>query len=356
MNDPAFARAIDALVRYEHFAEKCAAGKGLNEKDSTIVAEWLETNQIALLRARLVELEQDAAQKARIAAARAAVIKSYGNWGLWSCRATVESTRRLDSQIAKRDSAMLVALASPDLAAPSVSSAMTTPAHPAPTRQTTSAAAAMATPRDDVSPLIDSFGFDTRATVGVGGFVGIDVYPVVLFKNGEALTDVEGLAFPGGLDAHRRAHPSDWTRWRRTGGELQLMKKGRWDAMTYRVSYAQLPDGFRLDGVYRSLSGTGNVAIGGAASVAAWRTYSFTRDGRVTRADGAGGYNAAGDVSVATGGTTASRRGAYRVDGLTLRIAYDDGSTESHLLVANPKDPDSAIWLDGVGYSMKKRR
>jgi hypothetical protein len=38
-----------------------------------------------------------------------------------------------------------------------------------------------------------------------------------------------------------------------------------------------------------------------------------------------------------------------------LRITYDDGSVESRILIADPTDPKTAIWLDGVGYVRRSR-
>lgn len=39
--------------------------------------------------------------------------------------------------------------------------------------------------------------------------------------------------------------------------------------------------------------------------------------------------------------------------GITLVITYHDGSTESRIIVTDPKDAKGAIWLDGVGYSRR---
>jgi hypothetical protein len=137
---------------------------------------------------------------------------------------------------------------------------------------------------------------------------------------------------------------------------LQLLdpKKG-WDDLIYNVSYSKLPSSFALDGAYGSLSGSGTVAIGGTDSAAAWRDYAFTSNGRVVRGGGAGAYAAGPGHSTAVSNTAANLRGRYRIDGITLQIQYDDGSNEAHIIVTDPKDPEAAIWLDGVGYSRKSK-
>lgn len=180
--------------------------------------------------------------------------------------------------------------------------------------------------------------------------MALDVYPIVLFRGGEVLLDVTGLSFPAGLEAHRRAHPEDWSRWRREGGKLQVARDGGWKNPSFQATYPRLPDGFRLDGLFRSLSGTGTLAVGGTQEVTAWSDYRFSADGSVVRGGGVGGRSEAGNASVATSSAARTRRGRYSIDGLTLRITYDDGSVESRILIADPTDPKTAIWLDGVGY------
>lgn len=336
MNDPDFAQAVSALLTYEHFATRCAASKGMSERDAAQVEAWRAVNKVDLVRSRLLELELDPQQKGRIDQARADVIKKFGTWSLLACRAAFQSTKRPESQFAANAPRMLAALGAP---APEPVAVATTPA-PA--------------PRAPLLESIDSFGFDTRPKMGVGGFIALDIYPIVLFKNGEVLTDVTALSFPAGLAAHKRANPDDWTRWRRNGGKLQLAKSDGWDVMEFQTTYARLPDGFRLDGAYRYLSGAGTLAVGGTQEGVAWNEYRFWSDGRVVRGGGAGGRAEAGDASVATSSVASNRRGHYRVEGLTLRITYDDGSVESRLLITDPSDPKPAIWLDGVGYARRR--
>lgn len=217
------------------------------------------------------------------------------------------------------------------------------------------AAPAAASPPAALLAEIDSFGFHSRMAMGVGGFLTTRIFPVVLFRNGDALLDVEALAHPGGLAAHRSARAKDWTRWRRAGGELQLELPGKggvrdWRKLHFQTTYPKLPSGFRLDGRYRSLKAVGNLAMGGTDSVTAYSEYTFTPDGRVTRGAGVGSTSQAGDVSTATSNVAPDRRGRYDIDGLTLRLRWDDGRSENRILVADPNDPKTALWLDGVGY------
>ncbi|MGH1394260.1 MAG: hypothetical protein ACRAVC_09505, partial [Trichormus sp.] len=108
-----------------------------------------------------------------------------------------------------------------------------------------------------------------------------------------------------------------------------------------------------LTGLFRLLSGTGTIAVGGSQSVTAWRDYRFSPDGRVVRGQGAGGRAESGNSSVVTSNVAPNQRGRYRIQGLVLHITYDDGSEERRILITNPQDPKSAIWLDGIGYARR---
>lgn len=191
--------------------------------------------------------------------------------------------------------------------------------------------------------------------MGIGGFIMLDIYPIVFFRNGDLLNDIEGLNFAGGIAAHRRVKPEEWTRWRRSFGKLEIHGEKGWETLEFQTTYPKLPNDFRLNGLFRSLSGGGTIAVGGNQSIAAWNDYRFSPDGRVVRGGGAGGRSEAGDISVATSSVAPNQRGKYRIDGLTLQIKYDDGSSESRILVTDPKDPKSVIWLDGVSYVRRNK-
>jgi hypothetical protein len=351
LSDRSFAEAAVTVMTFDMLAEQCQARGGFTGADTAKVAKWQRDNQVDRIRARIDALSQDADTRERLTGLRASMAQKLAAvGGAQSCAAAVAATRTDTAQIAARSPMLLQALGGTNNEPQSMPSK---PLHNA-------APAVRVTPSPTVAALaasVDSFAFDSQMQMGVGGFLYPVPVPVVLFRNGEALTDVEGLSFRGGIEAHKLAHPGDWTRWRRDGGRLQLLdpKKG-WDNLAYNVNYSQLPSGYRLNGEFGSISGSGTVAIAGTDSVAAWRNYAFTPDGRVVRGGGAGGYTELPDQgSTAVSSRSAVRRGRYRIEGITLHIQYDDGSSEAHIIVTDPKDPKAAIWLDGIGYSRKSK-
>lgn len=347
MQDKAFVEAAVVVMAYDLFATRCAAQSAFTEDEARRTDVWQRQNEAPLLRRRMAVLERDEPSRVALAKSRAVFEQKFaGVQGRTACLGAVSVTQQPGAQIASSSPALVQALRDGAAAAGTVATAggaapRSAPPASSPQRAESSAALARR---------IDSFGFDTRPEMGMGGFIGIKVYPVVLFRDGSALTDVGGLGFAGGIDANRQAEPKRWTRWRRSGGTVQLQKDGKWDDLEFQRTYGTLPADFRLEGRFRRSSGTGNVAVGGSQSVTVVSTFLFARDGRVVRDASVGSTGSAGDVSVATSQASPSQRGRYTIDGITLRIRYDDGHEESRILVTDPTDPKSVIWLDGDSY------
>lgn len=349
VTDEAFLRAALVVKAFDHYAAACHQRRGFNGAEAATVDAWQRANGVEHIRARLPELERHPAQKLQLDQAVATMVKLTTARGARDCAAAVALARAPDAQFAKVAPQLLAeksAGESAPAAAAAPAASVAPKAQPAP----------RASSHADVLAQIDSFAFNTRTIMSVGGFLTTDVFPIVLLRNGEAMLRVEALTYPGGLTAHKRAKPGDWTQWRRAGGDIQIATKKGWEKLPFAAAYSALPDGFRLNGLYRRLGGSGNVAIGGSEAVTAWSDYRFSTDGQVERGGGAGARAQAGSASVVTRSAAPNQRGRYRVDGLLLHIDYDDGSREQRILIADPKPPIKAIWLDGTGYVLRGER
>jgi hypothetical protein len=200
---------------------------------------------------------------------------------------------------------------------------------------------------------IQTVGFYTKTGMGYGGMLTFNPEPVVLFRNGDALRDAEGLNFGGGLAAHKSANPDDWTKWRRSGAAIEIMKSDGWKKITYTKTMDRLPKGFALQGNYRSTSGTGSLATGGGDAVVAWSNMSFDTQGGFSTGRGAGASSSSSAGSVVTSGQAPNEYGRYAINGYTLMLSYADGRTERRMIVTDPADT-KVIWLDGTGYTRRK--
>lgn len=338
----ALIRAAMTLRTFDRLADACTRGTGFSTAQQRAIHAWQDGLQVASVRQRVTEFERTPGMKPLVDSTVQTMLGRLRGQGQSDCELAVSVTRTKEGQFADLGAAP----------APSAPAAAPTPApaaRPAPAGASSSPAVPAAT-----LEAIDSFGFDVRAGMGFGGFITTEIYPVVLFKNGDVLTDVRGLMAPAGLTAHKAAQPAAWSRWRRAGGELQVEGKKGFEKLPFQATYARLPAGFTLNGLYRRLGGTGTLGVGGTTSVAVYDQYRFFADGRVERDGGAGSRAEAGDVSTVTRGAAATRRGRYTIDGLSLRVVYDDGTSEQRLVITDPKDPKGAIWLDGEGYAQRK--
>lgn len=336
-----FMKAALAVMTFDYFAAKCQQQGGFTATDRAKVEAWQNANGVTQIRARLREFDQHPTQKRQLEQALSIITSKIDTQGsnINTCRAALSLSQLPDAQFATVSPQILGSGSQP-------------PKKPQQTNRSPASRTAIASSGVDAQTVaqIHSFGFDSRPTIGIGGFVALDIYPIVLFRNGDALTDVKGLSFTGGLAAHKQANPNKWTRWRNQGGKLQLAEKNGWKALPFQTTYSKLPDNFKLNGLFRSVSGVGNVAFGGSQSVTAWEDYRFSPDGRVVRGKGVGGRAESGGSSVVTSNVAPNQRGRYRIQGLVLYITYDDGSEERHILITDPKDPKSVIWLDGISY------
>lgn len=360
----AWLRAAMVIKTFDHFAAACRAARGFHAAESRQVADWEAAQQLPALRQQLAAHPLPARQAQALDAALARLVATPQLQAAHPCAAAVATTRAPESQIgqALAELATAPAAATPALAPHDPAShgpASQGPAGPTGTAPAAAPAAPATAPAPDPAPLlaeIDSFGFDTRPKMGLGGFIALDIYPVVLFKDGTALTAVKRLADGGSAATLQQHHAADFTRWRRHGGELQLRDdKGGWKALPFQTTYARLPAGLRLDGLYRATAGGGNLAVGGSQAVTAWDEFRFTPDGQVLRGGGAGAQATAGGTSVVSGGRRAARSGSYRIDGLTLHIRYADGGSARHILIADPQDTRRTLWIDGEGYVRRER-
>ncbi len=335
-------KASMMLLSFDTLTAQCEAKGGFSSDAATKISTWKSANAVDAMRARAQVLQADPASGKDLRTAVDFLNQRVMQSGLDPCAAAVTITTSSEAQFAT-----LI----PDLAGkPDLPGKDARPSPVAKTRAVSSSTAKAAP--SALAARIDSFGFDTRAAMGIGGFITTEIYPVVLFRDGTALTDVKGLADP---DAHRRASPGKWIRWQKTGGKVELAKSDGWKALPFARTYSSLPTDFRLNGLFRRLSGTGNVAVDGSASVSAVSEYRFWPDGAVVRGGSIGASAVTDTSSVVTSSVSPDARGTYRIDGLTLSMAFDDGSTEQRILVADPSDPKTAIWLDGYGYVQRRR-
>jgi hypothetical protein len=204
---------------------------------------------------------------------------------------------------------------------------------------------------------IQGYGLIQAYGMGYGGMITVRFKPVVLFRSGDLLLDIAGLANSAGPAADRRASPKHWSRWRQAGGVYQYAKSdGSWGGVHDNQVWTSPPTA-KLGGVYESTGGTGSIATSGSDAVFVRSSFEFRPGGRVVRQGFAGSSTAveAGGsrTSTVTGARQGPRAGRYSVEGMFLTIAYDDGGRERATFMTHPSDPN-IVWVNGVDYVRRK--
>lgn len=343
LSDAQFARMVATVSSVDYLKTKCTGPGG--QSAISQAGAWEARNDVPLIRKAIAQLEQDPKTRQDLNTARNGIADKFATVKHDPCTFLVATVTMPDSQFA--DTRMMATLRK------ELGGKIATASPGAPDKSPSPVRSAEQNKRmKDLAAKIEGFGFDYAATMGIGGGMAMRVFPIVLFKDGQALKDIEGLAFAAGMEAHKRANADDWTRWRREGAKLQKQTKKGWENLPFTAIYSKLPDGFKLNGRFQALSGSGNTALGGSDFIAAWSTFDFLPDGRVVKGGGAGGYSAFQQASTAFSSVAPERRGRYRIEGLMLNIAYDNKASEQFLIVSDPKDP-SVIWLDGRSYTSK---
>ena len=324
---------------------KCEASGDMGDDTRQAVTTWEKANHADRVAAEIVRLGKDPATREMIASLAQQVEAAAATVEPQSCPALMALIDVPAASFGKRASSL-----------PAVSASKRAEAAPdAPSDQPANKKnAGKGVTAHALADQIEGFGFDQRPGIGYGGMIILDIYPVVLFKDGRLLTDVAGLGHAGGLAAHQQENPNAWTKWRKTGGRFELLGGDKWRPLAFNAIYDKVPVGFRLTGRSDTMASTGNIAIGGTDSVTVWEAYEFWQGGEVIKGRTAGADVAGGDYRTVAQATSPDRRGRYSIDGLTLSITYDDGATESVILVTDPKDPD-VIWLNGRGFVKAER-
>lgn len=215
---------------------------------------------------------------------------------------------------------------------------------PVPVSEAAPKSAIKAAPAD-----ILGYGLTQSYGMGYGGMIIVKFEPAVLFGSGEILLDADGLK---DVAADKAANPDHWSIWRTSGGVYEYRtESGKWNPILNNQVWRTPPSTVGLQGRFTATGGGGNTAMGGTSAVFVETSYTFLPGGRLERDGVASSTAQASDVSTVAGSHT-GRQGRYAIDGLNLKISYDDGRQETVILMTHPKDKD-IIWIDGTAYIRK---
>lgn len=200
------------------------------------------------------------------------------------------------------------------------------PADPQPVRSVTSGVTSV----EHISLLVD---YET----GYGGAVYPVYNPYVFFSDGTVVKEPKIAVQDLDLSS-RNKEEGRWGKWEMNGEKVQIT----WDARNRRGEIQRTEKDWpgytahaagkdeKLDGTWSSAGGGGNVASGGGTGIFVSNRYRFHPDGRFTSGSLAALSSHTEIAGTSTGVSAHAKKdeaGSYHLDGHTLTLTFDDGST-----------------------------
>lgn len=190
---------------------------------------------------------------------------------------------------------------------------------------------------------------------GVGGGMFLSQEPLLVLNDGTYCEDFDVPPAEFVVAESRRAHPTHWGRWRRSGKNIQTLTDKGWEDIAWIGPLEAGGPGQRLSGTFTSIGGGGNTAFGGSTIVAVMKSFTFFPDGRFqagssVSASGGGDYSGEGASASAT--SQQSTRGTYTLGNYALVLHFNDGTVLHWSYARNSAD---LIFLNGTSFLNDKK-
>lgn len=160
---------------------------------------------------------------------------------------------------------------------------------------------------------------------GYGGYVYPVHNPYVFFKDGKYVKEPKVPVEELDLDALTTEQAVSWGTWESNGDKVNLVDRRNedWEKDWPGAPAFPAKKGESLSGAFGSISGGGNLAVGGTVGVIAYSSMTFTPDGWFTNEKLSGGTNS--DHAAFSRQTSAGR---YELDGYMITLKFNNGDTK----------------------------
>ena len=165
--------------------------------------------------------------------------------------------------------------------------------------------------------------------IGVGGMVIIVWRPYLLLKDGTCYKHCEVSPYDLDVTRSRQAEPKQWGTWSIDGKKMTVTmnddhKPDVWDSQWQWAKPAEKNE--KITGGYYTIGGGGNTALGGGSMVVSSGNITFNDKGQFTRVS-TGGGSYSGPTGSVTAYSNKDAAGTYTLDGYSLELKYNNGST-----------------------------
>lgn len=191
-------------------------------------------------------------------------------------------------------------------------------------------------------------------STGVGG-MSIITYPVSLFlKDGTVYSAPYWAPNSFNYKLSRQLEPQKWGKWTKKGNNFAI-KWGNGNSSTFEVKGSPKPlaAGTKLSGVFESISGGGNTALGGDVSIMNSKVYNFRPNGSFTGDRSTAAISGGGAYS--NGSTAASAQskqaGSYNISGYGITLKSGNGQEQRLFFARYNQD---LMYIGSSTYTLDK--
>ncbi len=184
---------------------------------------------------------------------------------------------------------------------------------------------------------------------GVGGAIYPTYNAYVLFNDGTIYQKPSVSLSELDVAASKRDESTKWGKWKLVNGTISIVweartgknRTGEWKKDTYKKVAAANKNEI-LTGTFRTISGSGNTALGGDVMITSTSTLTFNHNGQFTYAKVSGASDSA--MQTYYKGT---QGGTYSLNGYSIELRFNNGTIEKRFFYFYP---DNRKYF-GIGSS-----
>jgi hypothetical protein len=176
---------------------------------------------------------------------------------------------------------------------------------------------------------------------GVGGAVISEYAPYLLLNDGSIYSNPVVSPYEFDVAISRQREPKKWGTWKLSGGAIAVNwpsrnKSERWEKNWFWARPAAGNE--KIEGAFTSIYGAGSAAMGGNVMTVSSKNILFNTLGRFALTGVGVGTNYT-DYSVAASAyTKKDEAGSYRLNGYSIELRFNNGTTMRRAFYFYPKD------------------
>ena len=176
---------------------------------------------------------------------------------------------------------------------------------------------------------------------GVGGAVMSEYTPYLLLNDGSIYSNPVVSPYEFDVALSKQKEPKKWGTWKISGGAITVNWAARnttekWEKNWFWARPAAGNE--KIDGAFVSMAGAGNTAMGGNVMTVSSKNVLFNTAGRFALTSVSVGSNYADYGISASAYSKKDEAGAYSLNGYSIELRFNNGSTMRRVFYFYPKD------------------